>query len=168
MTPPRLTFLSHFVICLACAAGVFFAWLNEAPQTIWANDRSMMTSVIGALFVLSAIRIGRLAWLADDPAPSVPMREAVGDERRPARVEHSAPVKIDSSYGNLAERLCVMAGFVGTAIGLSLQAQALAGGATSFTALATSLYTTGCGGTAAALIAILTYNLECGIRRAQR
>ena len=45
---------------------------------------------------------------------------------------------------------------------------ALAGGATSFTALATSLFTTASGGTAAALIAILTFNLEAGIRRAQR
>jgi hypothetical protein len=168
MTPPRLTFLSHFVICLACAAGGFFAWVNGVPETIWATDRSMMTSVIGAVFVLSAVWLGRLAWLADDEAPWVPTWKAAGDERRPARVKRRAPIKIDPNYGHLAERLCVMAGFVGTAIGLSLQAQALAGGATSFTALATSLYTTACGGTAAALIAILTYNLECGIRRARR
>ena len=31
------------------------------------------------------------------------------------------------------EQLCVMAGFIGTAIGLSMQAKSLAGGATSFT-----------------------------------
>ena len=43
-----------------------------------------------------------------------------------------------ADFGHLAERFSVMAGFVGTAIGLSLQAKALAGGATSFTALATS------------------------------
>ena len=59
-----------------------------------------------------------------------------------------------------------MAGFVGTAIGLSLQAKALAGGATSFTALATSLFTTACGGVSAALLAVMTFNLEAGIRRA--
>ena len=58
-----------------------------------------------------------------------------------------------------------MAGFVGTAIGLSLQAKALAGGATSFTALATSLFTTACGGVSAALLAVMTFNLEAGIRR---
>ena len=52
-----------------------------------------------------------------------------------------------------------MAGFVGTAVGLSLQAKSLAGGATSFTALATSLFTTASGGIAAALIAIMTFNL---------
>jgi hypothetical protein len=61
-----------------------------------------------------------------------------------------------------------MAGFVGTAIGLSLQAKALAGGATSFTALATSLFTTATGGTAATVIAILTFNIEAGIRRSRR
>jgi hypothetical protein len=72
------------------------------------------------------------------------------------------------NYGHLAERLCVMAGFVGTAIGLSMQAESLAAGATSFTALATSLFTTASGGTAAALIAIMTFNLEAGIRKAQR
>ena len=61
-----------------------------------------------------------------------------------------------------------MAGFVGTAIGLSLQAKSLASGATSFTALATSLFTTASGGAAAALIAIMTFNLEAGNRRMQR
>jgi hypothetical protein len=35
------------------------------------------------------------------------------------------------SLGRLAERLCVIAGFVGTTIGLSLQVKSLAGGATS-------------------------------------
>jgi hypothetical protein len=57
---------------------------------------------------------------------------------------------------------------IGTAIGLSLQAKALAGGATSFTSLATSLFTTASGGVAAALIAIMTFNLEAGTRRAQQ
>jgi hypothetical protein len=61
-----------------------------------------------------------------------------------------------------------MAGFIGTAVGLSLQAKSLAGGATSFTALATSLFTTASGGIAAALIAIMTFNLEAGTRRAQQ
>ena len=58
-----------------------------------------------------------------------------------------------------------MAGLVGTAIGLSLQAKALAGGSTSFTALATSLFTSACG-VSAALLAVMTFNLEAGIRRA--
>ena len=139
---PRLTFLSHFVICLAVGSAVFFATINGVPQTIWADDLSRMTSVIAVLFVGASIHLGWQSWLADDGRQT------------------------SSDFGHLAERLSVMAGFVGTAMGLSLQAKALAGGATSFTALATSLFTTACGGTSAALLAVMTFNLEAGIRRA--
>ena len=160
MYVPRLTFLSHFVLCLACAGLAFFAWANDVPQTIWASDASMMTSVIGTLFVGSAIWLGCQAWQIGQP------RLDDGEERADVRLSFSSPAS--SEYGHLAERLCVMAGFVGTAIGLSLQAKSLAGGATSFTALATSLFTTASGGTAAAFIAIMTFNLEAGTKRAQR
>ncbi len=156
---PRLTFLSHFVLCLACAALAFFAWANGVPQTVWTNDLSMMTSVIGALFVGSAVWLGWEAWRIGEPT----------SDNRGCSDPHSSIVFIPSSdYGHLAERLCVMAGFVGTAIGLSLQAKSLASGATSFTALATSLFTTASGGIAAALIAIMTFNLEAGARRARQ
>ncbi len=159
MTTVRLTFLSHFVICLACLSLSFFAWVNGVPQTIWANDMSMMTSVIAALFLGTTAWLGWQAW-------------KVGDQR-PGIGEHLDDLTIDSrsptaDFGHLSERLCVIAGFVGTAIGLSLQAKSLAGGATSLTALATSLFTTASGGSAAALIAIMTFNLEAGIRRARR
>ncbi len=153
------TFLSHFVLCLACAGLAFFAWVNGVPQIIWASDMSMMTSVIGALFVGSAAWLGRQAWRIGEP---------MSDDRGPSGGPSSFAVLPSSDYGHLAERLCVMAGFVGTAIGLSLQAKSLAGGATSFAALATSLFTTATGGAAAALIAIMTFNLEAGVRRAQR
>ena len=143
----RLTFLSHFVICLAVGSAAFFAALNNVPQTIWADDLSHMTSVIALLFVGASIYLGRQAWIADEAA-SAGLRPPSAD------------------FGHLAERLSVMAGFVGTAIGLSLQANALAGGSASFTALATSLFTTACGGAAAALLAVMTFNLEAGIRRA--
>jgi hypothetical protein len=155
----RITFLSHFIICLACAGLAFFAWVNGVLQTIWANDMSMMTSVIGALFVGSAVWLGWQAWRINDPTSD-------GRERTDTRTSFMFPVSSD--YGHLVERLCVMAGFVGTAIGLSLQARSLASGTTSFTALATSLFTTASGGTAAALIAIMTFNLEAGNRRMQR
>jgi hypothetical protein len=144
---PRLTFLSHFVLCLAVGSAAFFAAVNGVPQTIWADDLSHMTSVIAMLFVGASIYLGRQAWIADE-APS----------------SGEGPPSAD--FGYLAERLSVMAGFVGTAIGLSLQAKSLAGGATSFTALATSLFTTACGGASAALLAVMTFNLEAGIRRA--
>jgi len=148
----RLTFLSHFVLCLATAAAAALAGQVGVFQTIWSSDRSMMTSVIGALLVGTAAHLGKQAW-------------NVGSQHSTLDLSRGVP---DSSWGHLAERLCVMAGFVGTAIGLSLQATALAGGSTSFTALATSLFTTATGGVAAALIAIMTFNLEAGIRRAGR
>jgi len=146
------TFLSHFVICLAVVAVAYFAAVNGVPQTIWADDLSRMTSVIAALFVGASVYLGWQAWIADE----------VPDDSAPRSVIHPP----SSDFGHLAERLSVMAGFVGTAIGLSLQAQALAGGSTSFGALATSLFTTACGGVAAALLAVMTFNLEAGIRRA--
>jgi hypothetical protein len=159
MNVPRLTFLSHFVLCLACTGLAFFAWANGVPQMIWANDMSMMTSVIGALLVGSSAWLGWQTWRVGEP-----MSNNAGWTGAPTFL----PFLPSSDYGHLAERLCVMAGFVGTAIGLSLQAKSLAGGATSFTALATSLFTTASGGTAAALIAIMTFNLEAGVRRALR
>jgi hypothetical protein len=155
---PRLTFLSHFVLCLDCAGLAFFASVNGVPQTIWMNDMSMMTSVIGALFIGSATWLGWQAWRVDEP-PS---------NNRGQTARSSFAFLSSSEYGHLAERLCVMAGFVGTAIGLCLQAKSLAGGASSFSALATSLFTTASGGSSAAVIAIMTFNLEAGIRRAQR
>jgi hypothetical protein len=84
----------------------------------------MMTSVIGALFVGSAVWLGWEAWRIGEPT----------SHNRGRSDPHSLIIFTPSSdYGHLAERLCVMAGFVGTAIGLSLQAKSLAGGATSFT-----------------------------------
>jgi MotA/TolQ/ExbB proton channel family len=144
----RLTFLSHFIICLACAASLWFAHVNGALATVWANDQSMMTSAIGALFLATAAWLGWQAWRADEPA--------VYDS-----------VAADASFGHLAERLLPMLGLFGTAFGLSLQAKALAGGATSFAALATSLYTTACGVLAAFVVAIMTFNLEQRVRRAR-
>jgi hypothetical protein len=155
----HLTFLSHFVLCLACAGLAFFAAVNGVPQIIWANDMSMMTSVIGTLFVGSAAWLGWQAWQIGEP---------VLDDTGRSVAPLCFAFLPSSDYGHLAERLCVMAGFIGTAIGLSLQAKSLAEGASSFTPLATSLFTTASGGTAAALIAIMTFNLEVGVRRAQR
>jgi hypothetical protein len=155
----RLTFLSHFVLCLGCVGLAFFAWANGVLQAVWANDMSMMTSVIGALFVGSAAGLGWQAWRIGKP---------ISSHRK--RTGAPSPVAFlpSPAFGHLAERLCVMVGFIGTAIGLSLQAQSLAGGATSFAALATSLFTTATGGTAAVLIAIMTFNLEEGARRVHR
>lgn len=159
MYRPRLTFLSHFVLCLGCTGLGFFAWINGVPQMIWANDMSMMTSVIGALFLGATAWIGWQTWR---------IGEATSSDGGQTNAPSSFTLLPSSDFGHLAERLSVMAGFVGTAIGLSLQAKSLAGGATSFGALATSLFTTASGGTAAALIAIMTFNLEAGVRRTRQ
>lgn len=142
----RLTFLSHFVICLACAGASFFAWQRGVFQAVYASDKSMMTSVIAVLLVGTAIHLGRQAWLVDS--------------NRCAWVE--------SEDGHEAQELVVMAGLFGTALGLSLQATALIGGSASFGALATALYTTACGVGASAIIKVMTRNLEKGMRRAGR
>jgi hypothetical protein len=138
---PRLTFLSHFVLCLAIGASAWFAYVHGVFAAVWANDQSMMTSVICVLFLVTTAWLGWQAWQVD---------------------------AADPSFGHLAERLLPMLGLFGTAFGLSLQAKALAGGSAAFTPLATSLYCTACGVLAAALVAVMTFNLEAGIRRAER
>ena len=149
----RLTFLNHFVICLAIAAGAFFAWVEGVPQVIFASDLSHVTSVIGALFVSSAIYLGWQAWRLGEP---------------PRTTSGSELTEPDPSFGHLAERLCVACGIIGTGAGLALQGQALMSGAASFGALSTAIFTTICGVLGYVLTAILTYNLEVGIRRARR
>lgn len=137
----RLAFLSHFILCLAIGAIAWFAYLNGVFANVWANDQSMMTSVIAVVFLGTAAWLGWQAWRVD---------------------------AADPSFGHLAERLLPMLGLFGTAFGLSLQAKALAAGGAGFAPLATSLYCTACGVLAAALVAVMTFNLEAGIRRAQR
>ncbi|MGA9850468.1 MAG: hypothetical protein WBQ45_22875 [Roseiarcus sp.] len=149
----RLTFLNHFVICLAIAAGAFFAALEGVPQVIFVNDLSHVTSVIGALFVSSAIYLGWQAWRLGEPRGTA---------------QSSTWKEPDPSFGHLAERLCVACGIIGTGAGLALQGQALMAGAASFGALSTAIFTTVCGVLGYALTAVLTYNLEVGIRRARR
>ena len=38
----RLSFLSHFVICLAVAAAAYLAYRAGVFAAVWANDESMM------------------------------------------------------------------------------------------------------------------------------
>lgn len=144
--PRRMTFLSHFVFCLGVAAAAWFAHVGGVFATVWTNDQSMMTSAIGALFVGTAAWLGHQAWRVDalDGGHGV----------------------VDAAFGHLAERALPMLGLFGTAFGLSLQAKTLAGGTTSFTALGTSLYCTAAGVLGALIVAIMTFNIEQGIRRA--
>jgi hypothetical protein len=152
----HLTFLSHFCLCLAVAAGSFFAWQMGVLEVVWRNDKSMMTSAIGVLLVGTLAWLGRQAWLVGADG-----RWVTRPGNRPKVVMPPVP---DASFGHLAERLAVIIGIVGTVVGLAMQSKALAGGSASFEALATSLFTTACGGTAAAIIAVATFNLERGIK----
>jgi hypothetical protein len=130
----RQPFLRFFALLLAIVAGAVIAFGLGAPQAVFKADQSYMTSVIGALFALAVARIGMSAW-------------GGGDWRT---VE----------FGHLCVRLSVMFGFVGTALGLSMQAHALATeGAASLGALSTSLFTTATGGVSAAVLEVLTHNL---------
>jgi hypothetical protein len=160
----RRTFLSLFVIDLACAGGAFFAYQRGVFQTIYANDASMMTSAIAALFVVTAVWLGWQAWLVDDIAAKFgaasPHTHLIVGSKFPAD---------NADFGHSAERWSVMLGLLGTTIGLSLQAHALAvNGSASFGALATSLYTTGTGIASALLIGVMVFSLEAGIRRARK
>lgn len=131
----RQCFLRFFAILLAIVAGLSIAAILGAPQAIFRMDASLMTSAIAGLFAIATARIGLASW----------------------RNEDGGVVE----FGHLAVRLSVMFGFVGTAIGLSLQAKALSiEGAASLGALSTSLFTTATGGVSAILLEIMTHNLE--------
>ena len=112
---PRFTFLSHFVLCLACAGARVFClgqWraadhLGERHEYDDERDRRTVHRFRGT-------SLGYQAWRIREPILTT--------ESGVARRSSSAPLP-SSDYGHLAERLCVMTGFVGTAIGLSSASQ---------------------------------------------
>lgn len=140
----RLTFLSHWVLCLVIFGIAFFSYRWGVFQTIWANDASYMTSVIAALVVGAMVWLGWQAWLTD-----------------------TSLIGYSSDFGQEAQLLAPALGMLGTVIGLSMQAKALVAGAAGLGALSTSLFTTGAGIAAFILIKVLTMNLEAGIRRSR-
>lgn len=140
---PRLAFVSHFVICLSVLAGAFLAWQKGALQWVYANDQTMITSVIVLLLAYGAVRLGWLAWW-------------IGPDT-------------DATDGHWIARLCVYAAYTGTAIGLLLLAKSFeAAGKPSFGALAAALCTTATGGAAVFVLEIMTRSLEYAIARAKR
>lgn len=141
MTDKR-TFLAHFVICLACAAAVFFATLYGVPQLIWQSDLSHMTSVIAALFVGSALYLGWLAWRLSPSTASAILAKA--------------------EYGHFIEEKFLRLGILGTVIGLSLQAKALAAGTDGLMPLATAMMCTATGVLASLLMSVLAFNITAG------
>ena len=141
----RLTFLSHFVLCLACAGAAFFAYQRGIFQTVYAADASMMTSAIAALFVVSAVWIGWQAWRADDDAWNT-----------------------SADFGHLTEKLAVRFGLIGTGIGIMLTIKAHLAASDPLSALQTAFFSMICGVAAASIIAAMTFSLERGLKRAHR
>jgi len=154
----RRTFLLWFVEALAVAGGGFFAWTRGVPQAVWANDASMMTSAIAALFVVTAAWLGWQAWDTDDP----PRYFA------PGMLAAWQPERPNADFGHLAEGLAVRLGLIGTGIGIVLTIKASLASTNPLSALQTAFFSMICGVAASSIIAVMTYSLESGIRRARR
>lgn len=132
---PGQRFLRFFALLLAIVAAFTIALWLGAPQAVWRADASMMTSAIAALFLAALISIALASWRGPDA--------------------------LTVEFGHRAAKWAMMLGLIGTAIGLSMQAQALASaGVASLGALSTALYTTATGVAASLLIEVMTFNLE--------
>lgn len=154
----RLTFLSHFVLSLAIAAGAFFAWQSgillqgcNEPVVRWVG----MT--IGALFVSGVVWLGWQAWRTD--GEWIHGVDAIGEYESPAG---------DASYGDLLILISPAIGLVGTVSGLSVVFGNLGNQAALATGGSTAFYSARFGIIAMILMAVLVHALETGIKRAQR
>ena len=141
----RQPFLRFFALLLAIVVGFVLACLAGVPQAVWRADASMMTSAIAGLFAVTVARIGVASWRGYDTSP----------------FDSSPPNWRTIEFGHLAVRLSVLFGLCGTSLGLSFQAHSLATeGVAALGALSTSLYTTATGIVSAAILEVLTFNLE--------
>ena len=153
----RRTFLSHFVLCLAFAAGGYFAYRAGIPQMVASNDVARwFGGAIGVLFVWTAVWLGWQAWQADSPG-----------EWTFVGTQWKRLTSVDPSFGHLVELLCPAIGMLGTVVGLSL-AFRNAGTPEMMAGAATAFYSTGTGIVAMVLTMVLTYSLEAGIAMARR
>lgn len=135
----RRVFLSQFVLSLACAGGAFFAYTRGIPQFVYANDASMMTSLIAVLFVGTALWLGWQAWWLEN-----------------------------NGWGDRAEGLAVKCGLIGTGIGIILTIKAALASASPLAALQTAFFSMICGVAASSIISVMTFALESGITRERR
>jgi MotA/TolQ/ExbB proton channel family len=156
----HLTFVSHFILCLAVAAGAFFAWRAGALAAIWAADKSRMTSAIAVLLIGTLVWLGVQAWRADAGGGVSPVSGRVWDKSREQWAKRA-----NASFGHLAERLLPMLGLAGTVVGLSLEMKAISVSQSPLMAVGTALYCTGAGIIAAAIVAVATFNVERGVRQ---
>jgi hypothetical protein len=145
MSGDRRCFLQHFVICLAVCAAAFFAIDYQIPQMIWNGDVSKMTSLIGALFLVSSLYLGSLCWQLS--------RATI------------ASIEKRAEFGWFAAETCVQLALVGTTIGLIMQAKTLVSGTAGLLPLSTSLLTTAVGISASVILRVMAFNLNVGIDR---
>jgi threonine/homoserine/homoserine lactone efflux protein len=158
-----VTFLSHFVLCLAISAGAFFAYQAGIPQMVAANDVARwFGGAIGLLFVWTAVWLGWQAWRAD-----IRWTNVTAGLSSPRFNYHPEDGLADASFGHLVQLLCPAIGMLGTVVGLSLAFKD-AGSPEMFKGATTAFFSTGVGITAMILVMVLTANLESGIRRARR
>ena len=139
MMGDRRCFVQHFVLCLAIAVGVAFAWQRGEVQAIWTTDLSGMTSVIAGLVAVSALWLGWQCW--------------------------SLSPDTNSMFGGWAAVTAPMLGLFGTTQGLRLNVQTIAAGSSGLLPLGTSFSSTQVGILGAIVIGIMVLNLDMTIER---
>ena len=76
------------------------------------------------------------------------------------------PERASADWGYTAAELALILGVIGMALGLAVQGKAIgAGGTAIFAAWATQLYATIAGCVACAIVLLMTFNLESGLKR---
>ena len=137
-------FVQYFTMLLLLCIAAFYATLLGVPQHIFMIEASHVTSLIALFFLYSVIRLGFLSWRLIDGDPHEVLRAA--------------------EWGPFATNTCTMLGLIGTVIGLSMEAETLAGGTAGLVALATALYSTVTGIGAGLIIMVFHHNLyTCAI-----
>ena len=145
----RRTFLSHFVLSLAIAAATFFAW--QSGILLQGCNEPVVRYVgltLGALFISGVVWLGWQAWHVDSWS-------ALDAEWA------------DASYGDLLILISPAIGLVGTVSGLSVVFGNLGNQAALATGGSTAFYSARFGIVAMILMAVLSYSLEAGIKRAR-
>lgn len=111
----KRAFLQSFVLLLSYAAATFFAAYFGLLQVIWKTDVTFMTSAIAAVFLVSVLYMSWASWRFDHHRP--------GFRSKRGYIESAIA---DTGIGRTASYVVTLLGLLGTVIGLSLQAQAMA------------------------------------------
>ena len=113
--PEKRAFLQWTMLLLTYVAATFFAAYYGLLQTVWRTDVTLMTSAIAAAFVGTVLYMGWASWRYDNRRPGLISKKG-----------HIASAIADTGIGRTASYVVTLMGLLGTVIGLSLQAQAMA------------------------------------------